>query len=571
MKGDSDDTVRPVKRIKRGHDLGSTMASTLAQQRPAIDIKYLDNASECMKRAQVAAQGQSIDMGTSTSSVTAPPQSSIPSSHLSRHDRFKGYAKNTSKSQGKRPLTAYATARTGPSRTEMRPGSKSFGASDLIAVAVSESPTASSPDFCASLDSVPLRLRGGMIMENTSFINFDQSKSKKIVEAYNAASQILEDTAGRSSPTYITPYGDPQDNYVTPYGPLDPCLDSSVKDNQENNSNRAVRPETTATHGESTGQQCVTHDNNHEAVYEGDYQDHEVDYAQVDRLLLLAGGGSLTDDDDTEDELEVLASFVKAEPDEDVQAILNAVCETMASGGSNSMYPTTTSKALVGAIADLSYFGLDMKQAANVRSLMDQAGIMKNIIIPKDQALVTSRLYATLSSRAQSSFRPGRTLLPYLASNSGSDVVTQVSAPFPTANFPHKSSASGEGFSTSYGGNMNGGIPYHFHGNFGGGFIPHMVGNQRGFLVPHYAGFHGQLMLNGEMAITAPGPVMPHPPFIPSSMPPPPLPSRVGTARGKTTEEAKKIRDYGFPPLPSSRPGMRPGMIMSPAENKLEE
>ena len=98
-----------------------------------------------------------------------------------------------------------------------------------------------------------------------------------------------------------------------------------------------------------------------------------------------------------------------------------------------------------------------------------------------------------------------------------------------------------------------------------------MVGNQRGFLIPHYPGFHGPLMPNAGMAFTAPGLVMPQPPFIPSSMPPPPLPSRVGTARGKTAEEAKKVRDYGFPPLPSSRPGMRTGTNMSPAERKLEE
>ena len=212
-----------------------------------------------------------------------------------------------------------------------------------------------------------------------------------------------------------------------------------------------------------------------------------------------------------------------------------------------------------------------MKQAANLRSIMGQAGVIKNCIITKDQGLATSKLYATLARCAQSSSRPGISLIPYHSSVINSNIVAHAPGPIPMPVVPGHSSGFGENFLPPYGSNFNGALLHPFLGGLHGNFIPHMIGNQRGYLVPHNPGFYGHVMTTGELAPTAPGPVVQQTPFVPSSIPPPPLPSRVGTARGKTAEEAKKVRDYGFPPLPSSRPGLRAGTSLSSAKRKLEE
>ena len=206
---------------------------------------------------------------------------------------------------------------------------------------------ASSPETGASPASVQLRLRGGMIMENRTFLQFDQSKSKKIVEAYNAAHKIFEDTARSSSPTYITPYGDPQDNYVTPYGPPEAGSASLNNTNGHNTLSGVKTPPRIATHRESEEVQRPAAVINEEPVHK-DGQDDEIDHAQVDRLLLLAGGGSLTDDD-TDDEIEVLATFTKAEPDQDILKVLNHVYGTVAGRGSNGTYLISAHEALVYA------------------------------------------------------------------------------------------------------------------------------------------------------------------------------------------------------------------------------
>ena len=196
---------------------------------------------------------------------------------------------------------------------------------------------ASSPESDASAGSVQLKLRGGMIMGNRTSLQFDQSKSKKIIEAYNAANQIFEDTARSSSPTYFTPYGDPQDNYVTPYGPPEAGSASITNGNGLNTLAEAKTPPRTTIPHESEKPHCIAAAINEEPLHKNDSQDDEIDHAQVDRLLLLAGGGSLTDDD-TDDEIEVLATFTKAEPDEDIQMVLNHVYVTVAGRGSNGTY-----------------------------------------------------------------------------------------------------------------------------------------------------------------------------------------------------------------------------------------
>lgn len=202
---------------------------------------------------------------------------------------------------------------------------------------------------------------------------------------------------------------------------------------------------------------------------------------------------------------------------------------------------------------------------------MDQAGVIKNCIIPKDQSLATSKLYATLARCAQGSSRPGISLNPYHSNVLSSNIDAHAPGPFPMPVVPSHPGGFGESFLPSYGSNINGGPPHPFLGGFHGNFIPHVIGNQRGFLVPHYPGVYGHVMATGELAPTAPGPVVQQRPFVPSSEPPPPLPYRVGTARGKTAEEAKKVRDYGFPPLPSSRPGLRADTRLPSAKRKLDE
>lgn len=214
----------------------------------------------------------------------------------------------------------------------------------------SRSASASSPETDASLSSVQLKLRGGMIMGNTTSLQFDQSKSKKIIEAYNAANQIFEDTARSSSPTYITPYGDPQDNYVTPYGPPEAGSASITNGNGLNTLTEAKTPQKITTPRESKKSHCIADVINEEPVHKSDSQDDEIDHAQVDRLLLLAGGGSLTDDDDTDDEIEVLATFTKAELDEDIQMVLNQVYGTVAGRGSNGTYLSELYKTLVDGL-----------------------------------------------------------------------------------------------------------------------------------------------------------------------------------------------------------------------------
>ena len=208
-----------------------------------------------------------------------------------------------------------------------------------------------------------------------------------------------------------------------------------------------------------------------------------------------------------------------------------------------------------------------MTQAANLNSLMDQAGVIKNSIIPKDQSLATSRFYGALANRARGPSRPGVSLIPF-----HTNIVAHVpSHPFPGPPGPQLSNGFGDNYFSSHGININGGIPHNFYGNTHGPPIPYMVGNQRGFLVPHHPGLYNHLPPNGEVVIHGPAPVAQQSPFVPSSMPPPPIPSRVGTARGKTAEEARKVRDYGFPPLPSSRPGMQLAHNISPAKRKFED
>lgn len=203
---------------------------------------------------------------------------------------------------------------------------------------------------------------------------------------------------------------------------------------------------------------------------------------------------------------------------------------------------------------------------------MSDIGVNKNVVIPKGQSQAISRLYNLLANRAKA--------LPALG------------VPFPP--FPYGSPVQGPGSARPqypvgpafHGpGKMIDDLPpgsgfFDPHGRFRpfppGPYIAHPNGvfssphYPGGYIVPQSIGFppphpgpHGHRVLPAHGSGSRLDPiVLPDPaprpqakPFVPSNMPPPPLPTRITTARGKTAEEARKVRTYGFPPLPGSRPG----------------
>lgn len=191
----------------------------------------------------------------------------------------------------------------------------------------------SGPDFNATTASNPINIHNGMIMNTQPVVHYDQLKSKSIIEAYQIATQILEDVASKTTTAYFTPYGDTHDNYVTPYGPPQITLDASTRTTEGKSGIEVggcqVAPELTA----GTKKDCDIDGKNVERISHTSSQDPEIDQAQIDRLLFLAGGRSLTDDDDTDDDVQVLASFTRVQSDVDVGAIVNRVLGTIASYG----------------------------------------------------------------------------------------------------------------------------------------------------------------------------------------------------------------------------------------------
>lgn len=198
---------------------------------------------------------------------------------------------------------------------------------------------------------------------------------------------------------------------------------------------------------------------------------------------------------------------------------------------------------------------LGTQQAINLQSAIDQGSLVKNLIIPKDQSQVTSRFYTTLASRAQGSSRPSGCLHPQQGLDVGPLFTSQgpnrLLGPTPLS----RPAALGEPFPPPQVGTAGNCIPNPIHDNLSGNSVPSAISNQPGSVVTHRINRYGRLVPTGGVVPTIPTPEARYGPFVPSNMPPPPVPSRVGIARGKTVEEAKKVRDYGFPPLPSSRPG----------------
>ena len=191
----------------------------------------------------------------------------------------------------------------------------------------------SGPEPNATTASSPINFYNRMIMNTQPVVQYDQLNSKRIIEAYQIATKIFEDVAGKTTTAYFTPYGDTHDNYVTPYGPPQTTLDSSTTTSERRSGNEAGGCQVTAKITASTKENCGIDDKNVELMSHTSSQDPEIDQAQIDRLLCLAGGRSLTDDDDTDDDVQVLASFTRAQPDVDVGAIVNRVLGTIASYG----------------------------------------------------------------------------------------------------------------------------------------------------------------------------------------------------------------------------------------------
>ena len=230
---------------------------------------------------------------------------------------------------------ASAMTRSGPSRTECNelPPDQSLYSSDNDCYVVSHLES----NVATGMNHSSLRPRGGMIMTSQSVVQYDHMRSKKIIEACHVATQVLEDAASKTSTTYFTPYGNVQDNYVTPYGPPDVSFVSSTDNDKakEDDTMRIsqVNPRATSRGPSAQGHDQVDHSGSmNDPTPRSATEDPEYDHAQAERLIFLAGGDSFTDDD-TDDEIEVLASFTRAQPDKDVEAIVKHVLANTVSRG----------------------------------------------------------------------------------------------------------------------------------------------------------------------------------------------------------------------------------------------
>ena len=393
-----------------------------------------------------------------------------------------------------------------------------------------------------------LQLRGGIALET----NEPPDDNKKL-QAINTAIEILEQMAdentlsrlppfGRPPIPYVTPYETP---YQTPYPNVNPTTDQSnqVKRNPSEifdkfqGSQGSGIPDSTAT--DKDNHKNDTLDAHDAQMIKRSRKPTKSEEAQADLLLRFAGVGSLSDADD--DVIE-LYSVSRPQPDTDVQATLQTIYKVLESRDAIGI-SYDSHRSYEHALADKFVYIEGTAQAAALRSAIEDIRLAKNHIIPREQSLAIARLYGHLASRSQgASIFAGRTL-----------------PPLPVGPFVHRPGSI---------------TPQHPGGPFlhpsgsvlppdavliehpGGVFSsPHYPG---GYFVPHPSGFrppHGSGHSSIPAILSSPLASPQARSFIPSSMPPPPVPTRIGTARGKTAEEAKKVRDYGFPPLPGSRPG----------------
>lgn len=205
---------------------------------------------------------------------------------------------------------------------------------------------------------------------------------------------------------------------------------------------------------------------------------------------------------------------------------------------------------------DMPYFSANLvactsgvELAVALRSVVAEAELTKNAFFSRQRSEATSRFYNILANCVESFSMPDSLTLP----QQHGPVLPQ----------PH---LTGDAFPQPTTSIMSHPPVAGIHPRLGPAYP-----RQPGIFIPHHPGgvvyYHpgGEFPLqpvnvgNGPRLPPIISPVARPTPRprqgVPSRMPPPPLPGRIGTARGKSVEEARKVRDYGFPPLPGSRPG----------------
>jgi len=496
--------------------------------------------------------------------IVAP---SGPSSKASSRASSKAYPRASTKASSRapsnpptsRPFTAMSAESNYSSRSSSlvaRPNS--HGGILASGIQGSSSPTAHQ-----------FQLRGGIALETNLLPDRDR-KLQAIGTAIEVLEQMVDENPmarfppfGRPPPAYVTPYETP---YKTPYET--PYPNKGSDQNQNINANGKVSQTTTSpkTTGESgpDGNSALGVDKKTFTSDATDAKGHgkptRLEEEQADVLLRFAGVCSLSDVDDG-DETSETDNTSKVQPDTDVDAIIEHIYRVLDSRDAIGIYSSSLHVLSKETLADISHSIVGTAQGVALRSVISDIGIVKNTIIPQEQSAATALLYKLLSIRAQGSSRLAAGIFATAPGGAFGQYQGNVVPQHPGGAFPHVLQHPG-------------GV-HHHHGSIVPpplDLIPHPGGvftsprYPGGYFVPHNSGFFPPpppppgTLGDGSRGnpIILPNPV-PHPQarqFVPSSMPPPPIPPRIGTARGRTVEEAKKVRDYGFPPLPGSRPGV---------------
>ena len=223
---------------------------------------------------------------------------------------------------------------------------------------------------------------------------------------------------------------------------------------------------------------------------------HGLDQSQIDALLALANGGSLTDDEDDLDEGQDTNGNSSDQPGP--AQTDSAITATLQRIINHLMAERSggIDRGLAPTSSLVEAYGSQAvrDQAATLQSLFSQAGVSINTIIPRAQSHATSQLYANLSTRARSS-TPSGGINPAHAGSYGN-----------TAQMQQRMLANPGIFAQAQ----------HFQKRP----LEAAKSSSRGNMVG--------------------------------------LPVRASTpARSKNPEELRKIKTYGFPPLPGSRPGAK--------------
>lgn len=412
------------------------------------------------------------------------------------------------------------------------------------------------------------QLRGGIALETNVLPDLD-SKLQAINTAIEVLEQMVDENPmarfppfGRPPPAYVTPYETP---YKTPYET--PYPNKGPGPNQNTNANgkalqTATSPKATSKSDPAGGldQESFTSD---ATDAKGCSKPTRIEEEQADVLLRFAGVCSLSDAGDDDEETSETHNTSKLQPDTDVEAIIEHVYKVLDSRDAIGTYRCSLYMLSRGTLADTSHSIARTAQGVALRSVISEIGIVKNTIIPQEQSAATALLYKLLSIRAQGSSRLAAGIFATAPGGTFGHHQGSVVPQHPGGALPHiPKHLSGV---------------HHFHGSMIPppiDLIPHPGGvftsprYPGGYFVPHNSGFFpppppppgtlGDGSRSNPIILSNPVPDPQARHFVPSSMPPPPIPLRIGTARGRTVEEAKKVRDYGFPPLPGSRPGGDP-------------